>query len=247
VRKKHLAGAAVGVLALVFAAVAIASPQFKQTAAIKYSSNKGKKLAGIIADIEASDPGANPPGAQPGATKVVINLKGAKTDTKAGKQCKKPKLQAASCPAKTRIDVPGSGSAKANIVGTTPSGQVIATQDVFGGFNIKAYLAKNAIYFVITSKTPGGPTTILKSSFKHGKLTANVAKDTAGTIPAPNKIVLTSFKIKIKKVSSGHGKHKRLLIRTPKCGKSKHFTITSKFNYDDGTSKSVTSKQKCRK
>ena len=247
-RKKSLVFAAVGVLALAFAAVAIASAAFKQTANIKYSTNKGKRPAGTIADLEASDPGASPPGNLTGATKVVIRFKGAKIDTKAGKHCKLPKPQAASCPAKTRIDLPGSGSATANLVGRNPAtGQATVAQNIFGGFNVTAYLAKRAVYFVVTSKTPGGPTTILKSSLRGDKLTTNVAKDTEGSVPPPSKIVLTSFKIKIKKVKSGRGRKKRYLVRTPKCGRSRHFVIISKFNYDDGTTRTVTSKQRCRK
>jgi hypothetical protein len=246
VRKRYLLSAAVGVLGLVFAAVAIASPQFTQTADLKYTKNKGKVVAGVVADIHSSDPGANPPGNLPGATKVVIKFKGSKVNTKAGKRCTKSKSQAATCPKSTKV---GSGSAKANIVGTNPTtGQTAVSQDVFGGFKIAAYLTKGGFYFVITSKTPGGPVTVLKATItKKGTLTANVARDTAGTLPPPNKIVLTSFKLKLKKVAKGRGKRRKMLFRTPKCGKSRKFTITSKFNYDDGTTKTVTSKQTCRK
>ena len=245
-RKRYLLSAAVGALALVFAAVAIASPQFKQTVSLKYSKNKGKVPAGLSTTIEASDPGASPPGNQPGATKVVIKLKGVRINSKAAKRCTKPKSQAATCPRSTKI---GSGSAKANIVGTNPTtGQTAVSQDVFGGFKVAAYNTKGAIYLVITSKVPGGPVTILKTSLtKKGTLTANVARDTAGSLPPPNKIVLTSFKLKLKRIVKGRGKRRKVFLTTPKCGRSRKFTVTSKFNYDDGTSKTVTTKQTCRK
>ncbi len=244
-RKRYLLSAAVGVLALAFAAVAIASPQFKQTAKIKYTTNKGKKAAGINADLEASDPGASPAGNLPAATKVVIKFKGSKVNTKAGKRCKLPKTSAASCPAKTRIDKPGSGSADANVVGTDPStGKTIVTGPIHT--TVKAYLHTGGIYFVVQSAALGTTVVLDASLTKKGKLTTNVKRDVP-TLPGGNKLVLTSFKVKIKKVTSGHGRKRKLLLRTPKCGKSKHFTITSKFNYDDGSSKTVRSKQKCRK
>jgi hypothetical protein len=245
VRKKYFAGAVAGVLALALAAVAIATPQLKQTAKVNYTKTKGKVSAGVNATLSTSDPGAQPPGNQPGVDSVVVNLKGARTDTKAGKRCTLPKSQAAQCPRSTKV---GSGSAKANVVGTNASGQTIVAQNVFGGFNVTAYLANKALYLVVTSKTPGGPVTILKANLsKRGKLTANVKRDTAGALPPPNKIVLTDFKLKTKRKAKGKGRKKRILIRTPKCGKSKRFTVVSSFKFDDGTSKRVTHKQRCRR
>jgi hypothetical protein len=242
VRKKYLLGALVGVLALAVAAVAIASPQFKQTAKIKYSTKKGKRAAGLNLTVEATDPGAQPPGNQPGATKVTLKFRGAKTNTKAGKQCKLPKSQAANCPANTKI---GSGTALANVVGTNPNtGQTTVTGPLNNTVTI--YLANKAVYLVIKGTTL--PTTvILKSALtKSGKLTTNVKRDVPA-LPGGNRIVLTKLTAKVKRVRKGRGRKQKALFRTPKCGRSKRFKIRAEFQYDDGTRKNLNLTQKCSK
>jgi hypothetical protein len=77
-------------------------------------------------------------------------------------------------------------------------------------------------------------------------LNVNVERDLP-VIPGGNKIVLTDFAVKIKKITTGKGKKLKSFITTPKCGKSKKFTIKSSFNYDDGSKKSPTATQKCKK
>lgn len=236
-RKSYLIGALVGALALVFAAVSFAatSSQFKQTAVVKFTTSKARTATGTNAVLVATDPGAVPAGAFKGASKVVINLGGATVNTKAGKQCKLPKANAASCPANTKI---GSGTAVANLVGGTNVTPNIRQ-------TVTAYLAKGSIYFVVKGVTLP-TTTILQSSFGKGKLTTNVARDVP-PLPGGNKIVLTDFRVKLKKVVSGKGKKRKALLTTPKCGKSKKFTVTTSFTYDDGTKASVKTKQKCKK
>jgi len=59
--------------------------------------------------------------------------------------------------------------------------------------------------------------------------------------------VLTTFKLNLKKRTTGHGKKLKSLLTTPKCPKSKRWTSVTKFNYDDGTSKKITTHQKCKK
>jgi hypothetical protein len=249
VRKTYLLAAVAGVLALAFAAVAIASPQLKQTAKINYSSKKPRKSAGITATLEVTDPGAQPAGNVPGADLVTVRLRGAAVDTRGGRRCTLSKSQAASCPANTKIS--RSGEARANIVGTDPNtGQPVVLQNVFGGFNVTAYLKAGGIYFVVQSKQPGGPTTILDSSIsRRGTLTTNVKRDVV-PLPGGNRVVLTYFRVKLRKSSRGRGRRKRTLLKTPRCPRRRSrrfFRVTSSFKYSDGTSKTVNHRQRCRR
>lgn len=241
-RKVHLIGALVGVLALAVTAVAVASPQFKQTATLKYSTKKAQKPAGVSAELHATDPGAVPAGNQPGVSTLKISFKGAKANTKVGKLCKLSKSEADRCPANTKV---GSGTASANLVGTDPAtGQPKVTVGL--GQNVSAYQTSGGFYFVVKGTTL--PTTaILKAGLsKKGVLSVNVERDLPA-IPGGSKIVLTDFKVNIKKVTTGKGKKQKALITTPKCPKSKKFSVVADFKYTDGTSKKVTSTQKCSK
>lgn len=240
-RKTHLIGALVGVLALALSAVAVASPQFKQTASLKYSTKQAQQPAGVSAELHATDPGAVPPGNQPGVRTLKIAFKGAKANTKVGKLCRLPKDQADRCPPNTRV---GTGTASANLVGTNPStGQPNVTVGL--AQTVAAYQTTGGFYFVV--KGVDLPTTaILKATLsKRGVLNVNVERDLP-VIPGGNKIVLTDFEVKIKKVTSGSGKRRKSLVTTPKCPRSKKFSITAAFNYTDGSSKTVTSTQRCR-
>lgn len=240
-RKVHLIGALVGVLALAISAVAVASPQFKQTVKAKYTTSKAKQPAGLSVNLSATDPGAVPPGAQPGVKTVKITFSGAAIDFKATKLCKLPQDQAESCPSNTSI---GSGTASANLVGTNAAtGQKTVTQGL--GQKVSAYAVSGGIYLIV--KGTSLPTTaILKASLsKKGVLSVNVERDLP-VIPGGNKIVLTDFAVKIKKITKGKGKSRKEFITTPKCPKSKKFTIKSNFNYDDGSRKNITTTQKCK-
>jgi hypothetical protein len=238
----HLIGALVGALALAVTAVAVASPQFKQTVDLKYSTKKAQSPAGVSAELHATDPGAQPPGAQPGVSTLKINFKGSKTNTKVGKLCTLPKDQAENCPPNTKV---GTGTASANLVGTNPT---TGQKNVVPGLKqtVAAHQTTGGFYFIVKGVTL--PTTaILKATLsKKGVLGVNVLRDLP-VIPGGNKIVLTDFQVKIKKVTKGKGKKRKALVTTPKCGKSKKFKITAAFNYDDGTKKTVSSTQKCKK
>lgn len=240
-RRTHLIGALVGVFALVLSAVAVASPQFKQTVKVKYTTAKAQKAAGLSVNLSATDPGAVPAGAQPGVKTLKITFKGAKVNFKAAKVCKLSKDQAESCPANTKI---GTGKASANLVGTnTQTGAKTVVPNL--AQTVAAYTAKGGIYLVVKGTTL--PTTaILKANLsKKGALSVNVERDLP-VIPGGNKIVLTDFAVKIKKVTSGKGKKAKAFITTPKCGKSKKFTVKSNFVYDDGSKKNLTNTQKCK-
>ncbi|HEY1356751.1 MAG TPA: hypothetical protein VGF21_00450 [Thermoleophilaceae bacterium] len=237
-RKKYLLGAAVSVLALAFAAMAFASPQFKQTDKVKYTKNKGKVSAGISTTLESTDPGAQPPGNQPAADKAVLKFKGAKVDSKGAPQCSSGKAQAAQCPSNSKV---GTGSAEANIVGTNPTTGV-TTVTPLHNLHVTAFNGKGKLYLLI--KETG---TLLKASLtKNGTLTTNVKRDTP-PLPGGNKVVLTKFQLKTKAKSRKiHGK-RHIMIRTPKCPKSKKWKISVAFTYSDGTSDKQTLTQKCKR
>lgn len=241
-RKVHLIGVMVGALALAISAVAVASPQFKQTVKAKYTTKKAQKPAGLSINLSATDPGANPPGAQPGVKTLKITFSGAAINYKAATLCKVPKDQAESCPGKTKI---GTGTAKANLVGTnTATGQKTVVPNL--AQTVSVYAVSGGLYLVVKGTTL--PTTaILKATLsKKGALSVNVERDLP-VIPGGNKIVLTDFAVKINKLTKGKGKKLKSFITTPKCGKSKKFTIKSNFVYDDGSKKNITTKQKCSK
>ena len=239
-RKVHLIGVLVGALALAISAVAAASPQFKQTAKLKYTVKKAQKPAGVSAELHATDPGAVPAGNQPGVTTLKITFKGAKANTKVGKLCKLPKTEAANCPANTKV---GKGTALANLVGTdSTTGQPRITVGLKQ--TVDAYQTTGGFYFVVKGVDIQS-TAILKATLsKKGVLSVNVARDVPPIFG--NKIVLTDFLVDIKKVTTGKGRKQKALITTPKCPKSKKFSIVADFNYTDGTKKKVTAKQACK-
>lgn len=243
-RRTHLIGALVGVLALVLAAVAAASPQFRQTAELKYSTGKAQRPAGVSAELHATDPGAQPPGAQPAVRTLRITLVGARANARVGSLCRLARDQAESCPARTRV---GTGEATANLVGTdTATGQPKVVQGL--PQTVVAFQTTGGFYFVVKGVTL--PTTaILKARLsRFGVLSLNVERDLP-TIPGGNKIVLTDFQVKIDRVTRGRGRgaRRRALITTPRCGNSRRFRIVSAFTYTDGTSKKITSRQRCRR
>ena len=239
-RKVHLIGALVGVLALALSAIAVASPQFKQTVDLEYSTKQAQQPAGVSAELHATDPGAQPAGNQPGVRTLKITFKGAKANTRVGKLCRLPKDQADRCPANTRV---GTGTASANLVGTNPTtGQPNVTVGL--AQNVAAYQTTGGFYFVV--KGVDLPTTaILKATLsKRGALNVNVERDLP-VIPGGNKIVLTDFTVKIKKVTTGRGARRKALITTPDCPRSRRFSVVAAFSYTDGSRKTLTSRQRC--
>jgi hypothetical protein len=209
-----------------------------QTVKVKYTKNKGKRSSGLATTLEAKDPGATPPGNIPAADKVVLKFKGAKVDYKGWFLCSASQAQAANCPSKSKF---GSGKAEANLVGTNPSTGV-TTVSPLGTLDVTAFNGKGKIYLVI--KQTG---TVLKGKLtKRGTLTVNVKEDTP-PLPGGNKVILTKFQLRTKPKSRKIKGKRHILIRTPKCPKSKKWKISTKFNYSDGTTKSFTNTQKCKR
>lgn len=238
-RKVHLIGAVVGVLALVTATVAVASNQFTQTANVKLTKKKAGKSTGISVALRSTDPGE--PGGKPkAASKIVIKLpKGSAINTKATAQCNlgEEDVKAGKCPAKSLI---GKGTAKANAAPLFSS----TTEDV------KAYTRKGGIVLLLTdnaSDPQPGQTIVLQASVtKKGVISVTVPE----LQPVPNLfVVLTDFTLKTSPKSKGKGKNKVNLITTPKtCKKSKGWVSTTTFTYADGSAKDVIkTKQACSK
>lgn len=248
-RKPYLLGVLLGLMALAFGAVAIASPQFKQTVKYKYTKasgktqKQGKKAAGFNASLEASDPGATPAGNLKAATKVSIKLHGAKVDYRGGKKCTLAQEQASSCPSDTQI---GEGTAKAN-VSTTTSPPTI-TQDVEN--NVKVYLRQGGLYLVVSGTSLPVVIVLNATLTKSGKLTVNVADDLA-KVPLlaqlQLKVILTSFKTQLDLTKRKVNGKTRTLLRTPSCGSSERFKVTTKFVYDDGSRETIVKRFRCIK
>jgi hypothetical protein len=240
-RSTKLIGAIIGVLALAFAAVAVASPQFTQKATVKLSSGKAGKSVGTTANLVARDPGA--PNQKPAAAaKVVVKLpKGTVANNKAVTQCNLTKAQIESgdkkCPKSSKV---GKGTAKANVAPLIAS----TTED------ITVFNRKGGLIFYLTDNAkdpqPGQTFALFSKLSKKGVLTTNVPP----LEPLPNTFaVLTDFKVTINKKSKGKGKKKINLLTAPKkCPKSKKFTSTVDFTYSDGsTKKGIKTTQACKK
>jgi hypothetical protein len=239
VRKVHLIGAIVGVLALAMSAVAVASDQFTQDATTKLTKKKAGVSAGVAVDFKSADPGE--PGGKPKrASKIVIKLaKGTKVNTKAVAQCNlnDEDVIAGKCPKKALI---GTGTAKANVA------PLIATTTE----DVKAYAAKGGLVLLLTDNEADpniGSTIVLRAKIsKSGVITVNVPE----LQPLPGVFaVLTDFKLTTKPKSKGKGKKKVNLITTPTtCKKKKGWVNQVTFSYADGSAKDVIkTKQKCSK
>ena len=247
-RKRYLLGVVFGVLALAgLTASSLASPEFKQTLKYKYlkasgkTNKKHKKPAGFFASLKAEDPGATPAGNLKAATKVTIKLKGAKVNFKGGKKCELPQEQAASCPSDTQI---GDGTAKANLAAQTTPPTV--TQDLVN--NVKVFLHDGGLYLVVSGTSLPVVIVLDAKLTKRGKLTVNVADDLAKVplLAATDlKVILTSFETTLDLTKRKVGDKTYTLLRTPRCGKSERFKVTTAFKYDDGTDASYTKRLKC--
>lgn len=237
-RRMHLIGALVGVMALVVAATAVASDQFTQSAKVKFSKQKAGKSTGVNVTLKATDAGE--PGAKPkAAKKIVIKLApGTRINNKAATQCNlnEEDVKAGKCPKGSLI---GTGVARANI------SPVIATTTE----DVKAYATRNGIVLLLTDNAEDpniGSTIVLhaKTSLK-GVITVTVPE----LQPVPGVFaVLTDFTLKTKPKSKGKGAKRKNLITTPRKCTKKGWTHTVTFTYADGSAKDVRkTKQACRK
>lgn len=238
-RKINIIGVLVGVLALAFAAVAAASPQFTQSAKVKLTKAKAGKSTGVLAKLRATDEGE--PGGKPkAASRIVIKLpRGTRVNTRAARQCNLSDQQVleGKCPRRSLI---GRGRAKANVWPLIPS----TTEDV------KAYASKRGIVLLLTDNeadpNPAQALVLHARVTKRGRITVNVPE----LQPLPGQFaVLTDFALRTKPVSKGRGKRARHLITTPRrCNKRRGWVTTTIFNYADGSARDVIrNRQRCRR
>jgi hypothetical protein len=238
VRKVHLIGALVGVLALAMSAVAVASDQFTQSAKVKFSGKKANRSTGVNVTLKATDAGE--PGAKPkAASRIVIKLApGTRINPKASAQCNLSDEQviAGKCPAKSLI---GKGVARANVAPLIAS----TTEDV------KAYASRTGITLLLSDNAADpapGQTIVLKArTSKFGVINVTVPE----LQPLPGVFaVLTDFTLKTTAKSKGRGSKKINLITTPKKCTKKGWTHTVTFTYADGSAKDVRkTRQACRR
>jgi len=237
VRRTHLIGALVGVLALALAAVATASPQFTQNATVKVAPKKAGSSVGVTAKLRATDAGE--PGGKPkAASKIVIKLpKGTRTDTRAVPQCNlnEEDVKAGKCPKRSLV---GTGTAKANAFPLIPT----TAEDV------KAYVSKGGLVLLLTDNAADpapGQTIVLHATIsKKGVIAVTVPE----LQPVANVfVVLTDFNLKTTPKSKGKGRNKVNLITAPQtCNRKKGWVSTVTFTYRDGSPKDVRrTKQAC--
>lgn len=223
-----LLGAAIAMAA--FAAVALASSQFKQSSKITLTATKAGKSTGFKAAISSSDAGE--PGGKPQALKTLTITLPSKTKfnfkTKALTPCTAEDTEikgtgGAVCPAKSRI---GTGSAEANGAPVFPSIPENAT----------AYEGKSDLIFLISPKGPSGTVLVLHGKVSGNKLTTALPQLNAGGLS----IVITSLNLTINKVGGG----KTAFITAGKCTKGK-FKVKSNFVYYTGSPVTLSSSSKC--
>jgi hypothetical protein len=229
-RKLALCGL-ITVVGAATAAVAFASSQ-ATTFSFKQSTRAEGASTGIAFKIAFGDPDA-PNGLPSGLKDFKITMpKGAKFDAAGATQCQVSDADlmskgAAACPASSRI---GAGQATA----TPPTGGAGVDVDAVV-FNEK-YRGKNAWLFVFLINNAYA--TSLDALIKGNTISA---KGLSGAVPGG--LLVTKFNGKINKHSKG--KHK--LITTPAvCPKSKKWTNSGSFVFNNGDKDSATSTSPCK-
>lgn len=242
-RSKKLVVALVGILVLCISAVAYAgsSSKFDPQSQTKYTVTKGKKPTGLHVKGQLKDPGATPKGYFPYVNTATIKFPGSKFNYKAAPVCKKAKADAAKCPADTLV---GTGKSNGFIRGVnTATGQPQITPVKT---TVRSYNRKGGQFFV--AKAVGLPVTIiLKGNISKGLTQKFNLKRDIPPLPGGNRSDLSTVDVKLKKITSGKGKKKKTMYRTPKCGKSKRIKTVFSLTYADHKPSSKTVKQKCTK
>lgn len=246
--RKLVVGALVGVLALAVAAIALADTT--QTYSQSFSKSKAGASVGTVFKTDSTDTSNTANNNQPKAVRT-FNIKfpaGTAVNYKAAPVCKEDdnamQLDGGAACKKSKI---GSGSARVRLP--------------FQGFadinaTVTAFNAKNALILYVN---PQGSNPIIlhpkfKGNLKNGPTLSTVVPpvcvppatfvgDQCQNNGQPaGEAILTHFDLKTKPKKKG----KNVLIKAPKKCK-KTWTFKATLKYGDGTSKSITSKQKCKK
>jgi hypothetical protein len=213
------------------AAVTLASSQ-ATTFSLKQSTRAAGASTGIAFKIAFGDPDA-PNGLPSGLRDFKITLhKGSKIDPAAAPQCQVSEADlmskgAAACPAASRI---GGGTATA----TPPTGGAGVT--VEGVVFNEKFRGKNAWLFVFLINNAYA--TSLDATVKGNTITA---KGLSGAVPGG--LLVTKFNGTITKHSKG--KHK-LITAPPVCPKSKKWTNTGTFVFNNSDKDKQTSTSPCK-
>jgi hypothetical protein len=249
VRKTLMIGTSVGVLALAFAAIALATGT-KQSFTAKFGATKPGRATTVAVDLHSTDPTNTAHNNAPDpARKVVLGFpKGAAIDPAGAPQCSATSNDFSSkgtsaCPSGTVI---ATGTASAN--STFPTvGEINATVT---GFNGKS---KKIIFYVQPSPgAPAQPFTITGqlsgSKTKGFKLTTTpppncIPPGTPANGCASGEAPLDKFKVTLKNKKSG----KHTFLKTPtKCPKSKNWTFSATITFKTDGTKSYKSNSPCK-
>jgi hypothetical protein len=217
-------------------AVAAFAASEATTFRVKHTSKAVDSSTGISFKIAFGDPEALN-GVPSGLKNFKIKLhKGTKIDAAGAAQCTASSETlmnkgAAACPAATRI---GSGTAAA----TSAAGQTVKVDAVI--FNERVG-GKNAFLFVFLLND--AYVTAFDANVK-----ANTISSEGLTGALPGDFVVTEFSGNIGKHSKGRGKRRHDLITTPQtCPKSKKWTNTATFVFQNGNSDTGTSTSACKR
>jgi hypothetical protein len=231
--RKPLIGALVGVCAFGII-VAGAAAELQQTADISFTKPKAGASTGTKSNLTASD--TDPSVQQPlAASKVVVNFPtGTKFNYKAGPPvctASDGEIQSTNGAVCSKSKV-GSGLAQANV-------KPLLQTDV--ALDITAFNGKNKLIFYLVPRGGVGNPLVLKGALKGNKLTTPVPRIEAvggsGVFA-----VLTSFNL----VTKAYSKKGDFFATAPKTCPGKWTTKTN-FTYIDGSAKTVTSTQPCKK
>jgi hypothetical protein len=220
-----------GLLVLVSGGVAVASPQFRQTGRASLSGTRAGAFTGAALSLTARDPGARY--GQPKAmTKIVVQFPaGTVYNPRGALQCTLPDESAAQCPDASQV---GAGRASTHY-GELGGGE---TYD-----RIELFHRKGGLYVVVRFEpfTPLGQIGIVLRAklSKRGVLSIDVPR-----LPAPPglKVVFTQMAMGFEKQRLGNN-----LLTTPsKCDRRKGWRSKIVVSYEDGSKKTLESRQKCR-
>jgi hypothetical protein len=243
-RRNHLLAAAAGVLALVIAAGAFASPMLTQEAKLKSTATKGKRSTGVSGSMSVADPGAQPAGNVPALKQIVLALsKGTKVDLGASEQCNlsDAEIRQGRCSASSVV---GNGSAKVNVTSTTGGATVVVARGV--AVDVTAYAQQGGAAILLNPSDGGADSVVVHATVtRTGKLSADVP--TIRPFGQNSKAAVTDFALKIKAKTKGKGRKQRRLVTTPRCPKSKQWKHRSTFTYEDGSQRTVRTVQKCKR
>ena len=255
--RKLVVAALAGILTLAVAAIAIAETATSGTTVQNYDQSytvkKPKKSTGTSFSTSSTDEQNTQRNKQP---KRVTNFDikfpaGSKIDSKAAPQCKADENDFASaedpddaCPKGSKI---GSGAVQARL-------PFPGTADLDG--TVTAYNANKGLLLWVQVTSSGATQSLLiKPRFSGLNLKTKVpvtcippnspqngCKDSSGQEQA---VVLTSFNLKTKAVSSGKGKRRRQLITTPPACTRNGWKFEASLKYSDGTGVKIPVTQKC--